>query len=191
MNIPSPDIAGEQVRIQVCLSTSRGLISRLIRWITRSRASHALLAYYSATLAQTMVLQATEIGFHLWLWRKWRRHNRLVAAYELAVPADVQLAALRRLAGDLGAEYDTVSILHFLRRRWAKRRRNPLSSPRKLICSEAVAKFLKLCGLPGFGDPASFTPADLHQAMAAAPETFRLVEGRPPPRRLGKQISGQ
>jgi hypothetical protein len=128
-----------------------------------------------------MVPQATEIGLHLWLWRKWRRHNRLVAAYELAVPAETQLAALRRLAGDLGAEYDTVSILHFLRRRWAKRKRNPLSSPRKLICSEAVAKFLKLCGLPGFADPASFTPADLDQAMAAAPGTFRLVEGKPPP----------
>ncbi len=171
---------GAEVSIRVCVSTARGFASRFIQWVTRSRVSHALITFRSTTLDKVLVFEATGKGFHLKLWKKWRRHNRLVAAYELAIPLERQLAALRRLAMDLGAEYDSLSLLHFLRRRWGKRLRNPWSSPRKLICSEAVAKFLKLCEIEAFSDPSGFTPADLDTAFAADRDHFRLVEGRLP-----------
>lgn len=126
------------------------------------------------------MLQATGLGLHLTLWRKWRRRNRIVAVYELVSPAELQVQALRPLAADLGAEYDTLSVLHFLHRRWSKRARNPLSSPRKPICSEAVARLLKLAEVPGFHSPGSFTPADLDLALAADRARFQLVEGSRP-----------
>jgi hypothetical protein len=179
--VPAKDVDAAAATISVCFSTSHGLVSRLICWVTRSRVSHALLTFRSATLDKVLVMQATGLGFHLWPWDKWRRKNKLVARFALAVPPERQLVALRDLARNLGAEYDTWSLFAFLRRRWGKRARNPWNSPRKLICSEVVARFLSSCDLRAFDDAGSFTPADLYGDLSADHETFRLVEGRPVP----------
>jgi len=45
--------------INVCFSATRGLVSHLIRWLTRSRVSHAMITFRSATLDKVLVLEAT------------------------------------------------------------------------------------------------------------------------------------
>jgi hypothetical protein len=162
--------------INVCFSTTNGLMSRIIRWFTRAKTSHALITFRSETLDKVFVMEANGRGFMLQPWAKWRRKNTLVARYALAVPTAQQMTALRALAEFLGTEYDYVSLLGFAWRRFRARSSNPFDDPTQLICSEAVAKFLAAAGLNEFSEAETWTPGDL---LAAAKKmgAFQLVEG--------------
>jgi hypothetical protein len=172
--------------INICFSTTDGYLSRWIRWVTRSPVSHALLTFYSQTLDKVMVMEATGKGFNLIPWNRWAKKNQLVARFALDVPRDKELEALHRIADKLGAEYDTVSLFGFFFRRWKKRGANPLDDPTKLICSEAVARFLQEVGIDAFQNPGEWTPADIFQyAMASdifvkkeASSDYSLIEAR-------------
>ncbi len=146
--------------INICFSTQTGPLSRVIRWFTRSPVSHAMITFRDATLGKVMVMEATGRGFRMVPWAGWCLHNSMKARFALRVAEDVQLTALQNLAEKLGAEYDYISLLGFLWRRWRKRYDNPLDDAKRLICSEAVATFLGLCGLK-MDDPSSYTPNDL------------------------------
>lgn len=153
--------------INVAFSTQDGIISALIRWVTRSKVSHCVITFHDDTLDKVLVMEAVERGFSVTPWRRWVQDNNLVARYELpgsSYPVGAQAQALHELAAYLGTEYDTVSLFGFLWRRWRKRMRNPFSSGAKLICSEAVAIFLKTTGLP-IDDPATYTPDDLWKLL--------------------------
>jgi len=161
--------------INVCFSTTDGFFSRLIRWFTHSKVSHSIITFRDDTLDRVFVMEANGRGFMLVPWSKWRTHNELVARYELSTVPESQLEALRELSNALGAEYDYVSILGFIWRRFMGRMKNPLDNPTKLVCSEAVAKFLYLAGLKGFDEPETWTPQDIMlRAQGGAP--FTLVE---------------
>lgn len=162
--------------INICFSTTDSWASGVIRWGTRSTVSHALVTYRSSTLGRVMVMEAVGRGFVMLPWRSWRQRNKLVARFAVRVPVAQQLAALHQVTTSLGAEYDSLSLLGFIFRRWRKRARNPLDNAGKLICSEVVAKLLKLAGLGGFEDPGQWTPADLLQAALSRPDDFQLLE---------------
>lgn len=147
--------------INVCFSTSSGFFSKVIRWATRSKVSHALITFRDETLDKVFVMEANGRGFMLVPWSKWRQSHDLLSRYKLTVPADMQRFALQDIAQSLGAQYDYVSILGFFFRRWFRRMRNPLDDPGKLICSEAVAKFLATSGLKRFENHGTWTPEDL------------------------------
>ena len=120
-------------------------------------------------------MEANGRGFMLIPWSKWKKDNKLIARYELSVSGDEQLVSLQSLAKSLGAEYDYVSLFGFIFRRFAKRMSNPLNDSKKLICSEAVAKFLHGAGLKGFRRAETFTPEDIYE-IAQKDETFMKVE---------------
>jgi hypothetical protein len=158
--------------INVCFSTTQGLFSRWIRFVTRSPVSHALLTFHSQTLDKVLVMEATGRGFNVIPWKKWRKNHVLVARFEIAVPASTELEALRKTAELLGSEYDTISLFGFFFRRWKKRGANPLDDPTKLICSEAVACFLGYAGFEEFASAGEWTPADLFARAIESPERF-------------------
>ena len=159
--------------ISVCFSTTNHLVSRVIRFVTRSEVSHALLTYQDETLGKVMVLEAVGVGFRMVPWTKWRQGNTLVARFGVvrgapgeAISQEVQVRALQALAGLLGEEYDTLGALGYVFKRLFKyafkKLRNPFQSPHKLFCSEAVALFLRyLKLLPEKLDPAFQSPGDL------------------------------
>jgi len=149
--------------INVCVSTTNGLFSRLIRWFTRSKVSHSLLTFRDAYLDEVFVMEANGRGFMLVPWKKWRTKNTLVARYELSVESDKQLGSIQRLAEYLGSQYDYVSLFGFVLRRFMKRMGNPLDNATKLVCSEAVAKFLYGAGLDRFKEAQTFTPEDIYE----------------------------
>jgi hypothetical protein len=152
--------------INVCFSTTDGLFSRIIRWFTKSKASHALITFRDETLDSVFVMEANGRGFMLVPWARWRKGNTLVVRYELAIPEGEQLSALRAVSASLGLEYDYVSLIGFLWRRFTKRMSNPFSSSKKLVCSEAVARFLYAAGFDKFDDAGSWTPEDMLQEIA-------------------------
>lgn len=157
--------------INICFSTANSVISKVIRWITRSSVSHAFITFRDDTLDQVFVMEANGRGFMLTPWKKWQLKNRMVHRYELAVSEDVQLGSLRSLGDSLGSQYDYVSLLGFVFRRFVRRMANPFSDSKKFICSEAVATFLHDSGLKQFERPETFTPEDIY-AIARESEDF-------------------
>lgn len=154
----------QRVSINVCVSTSNSIFSRVIRWFTRSQVSHAFLTFYDETLGRVFVMEANGRGFMLVPWSNWKKHNTVVARFSLKTPEVQQLHALQRLSNLLGATYDYVSVLGFVLRRFRRRMRNPLNDAAKLICSEVVARFLFDTGDPlllVFAESETWTPEDI------------------------------
>ena len=164
--------------INICFSTSNGLVSRVIRWFSRAEVSHALVTFYDETLDKVFVMEAGGRGFILTPWAKWRQSHTLACRYSLCISTRHQEESIRKLAEFLGSQYDYISLLGFVFRRWVRRMRNPLDNPNRLICSEAVAVFLRDAGLDSFSDPATWTPGDLRAHVRKDP-LFDLQERKP------------
>jgi hypothetical protein len=161
--------------INVCFTAENGVISRVIRWFTRARVSHALITFYDVTLKRVFVMEANGRGFMLTPWTKWRQSNTLYARYELTLEKGVQNEALYAVGGHLGAQYDYVGIISFALRRVCSRFANPWASSSKMFCSEAVALFLKEAGIDPFNEPEDWTPGDLLRAIEKDAR-FHLIE---------------
>lgn len=152
--------------VTVCFSTTDSLLSRLVRWFTKSPVSHALLVYRDETLGQLMVLEATGRGFVAVPWTRWLSANTLVASFNLPTSLATQRTALSLIAQDLGTEYDSLGLVGFIWRRWVSRYHNPLASTKKLVCAEVVAMFLVYSGVLSVKDDTeSFTPDDLYKIV--------------------------
>jgi hypothetical protein len=138
--------------------------------------SHALITFEDETLGKVFVMEANGRGFMMVPWAKWRDHHALVARYSLKVQAAAQRTSLRDLSDFLGTQYDYLSILGFALRRFFKRMVNPFDDGTKLVCSEAVARFLYGAGLTRFKDYGTWTPGDLLQAAKEETDLFVLEE---------------
>lgn len=161
--------------ITIGFSTTNKWISRLIRWVTRGRVSHAWIAFYDHCLDTRLVMQAESWGYEVRPWARWQRENILVAEYR---PQDQLDESLRWIATSLGVKYDWTSALFAGLRRWLGRWiRGRFNSPKKLMCAEAVIRFLHHGGSTAIAglDPETTTPARLLSIVNAAPE-FRKVE---------------
>lgn len=166
-----------ELSLNVCFSRTTAFQSRLIRWVTRAEVSHVLITFRSLSLGRVMVMEAVGRGFLLFPWERWKQKNQLVARYAcVGVPHEDQAAALQKLGRRLGDEYDRVSLIGFICRRWRRRARNPFNATRKLFCSEAVALFLREAGFPEFERPNEWAPGDILEHVRANPDSFRFVE---------------
>ena len=161
--------------VHIGFSTTGGLLSRIIRRITGAPVSHSFIAYRCASYGDDMVLEASGQGFRLMAWKRFDKENKLVAMYRLRVAEPVQRAALARMAERLGDAYDTLSLVGFMLRKWFRLKRTPFDSRDKLVCSEAVALFLKWSGV-SITDVGVVTPRDLLELAQHDPEVFELVE---------------
>jgi hypothetical protein len=166
---------------RVGFSTTRALVSRLIRRLTGSRVSHAFLVYDDVDFERTMVMEAVGSGFRIVPLDRFERHNTVVRIFTPRHPIDV---GLRSAVDWLGEGYDTggllgMALLLVLRSLKLRiKRRNLLASSRTLFCSEAVARACRASGYPGFRlDPETTTPQDLlaffEAEAGAAPDPAR------------------
>ena len=169
--------------IVIGFSTTSGFVSRAIRWLTRSKCSHAWILFNDRALGMHVVMQATWRGFELLPWKRWRRGNCIVAAYKPKINRIGTELALRLLAHELGRGYDYRSaFLVGLRGWWARWRKakmtlRPSMTPHKLMCSEAVARMLKWAGfrLPTELNPELVSPGELMQWCEASSSSFRRI----------------
>ena len=163
----------------IFFSRQRALVSRLIRWFTRSKVSHAGVIYYDETLGHPMVMHAIASGFQVSPLVSFRTHGEIVATYEAVDPAAL-LVAIRALSLKLGESYDYEGVAGFLWvivLRWLKvKRRNPVRDSSKMFCSEAVACILQqMPGAGWHGDPETTSPEDLLEWIGQS-GAFRLVQ---------------
>ena len=129
------------MKLTLVFSTGGGIVSRAIRWFTRSRCSHVMIGL--SLFDQDVLLHSTAGGVQFTFPRsKWFRNERLIAEYEI-IP-DLSAGVPILLEKFLNAHYDYVGVvggfpLVLLWRRWFKKKiRNPLASPTALFCSEFV-----------------------------------------------------
>jgi len=151
---------------QIGFSTGTGLVSRIIRWFTRSTVSHAWILYFDQEFGCDCILEATAEGFRIQSFEKFRSENRIIATF---TPKIVLTPGFKSMAAWLGAYYDFgglfgmawVLLGRWLRRRW----RNPLASSRTMFCSEAVARLCFAAGYRGdiFEQPENTSPQDLYE----------------------------
>lgn len=149
--------------VTVGFSTTSKWLSRLIRLFTKSRVSHAWIGYYDETLDKRMVMQAEAWGYEVRPWSRWMKQNRRVAEFIVPSPERAR-AALRGISAFLGVKYDyTAALWLAVKRWWGRFLKRPHHDPGKLMCSEAVVRFLQLGGYPVAADldPETTSPGEL------------------------------
>lgn len=125
--------------VTIGFSTTNKLLSRMIRFVTRSPCSHAWIAYWDETLQSRMVMQAEAWGFEVRPWIRWERQNTLVAEFQPGRPLDIV-----KLATLLGTRYDyRAAFLVGLARLFGRAVKGIYKDPVKLMCSEAVVRTLQ------------------------------------------------
>lgn len=163
-------------KVWVGFSTTNLLVSRLIRWVTRSKCSHAWVSFYDTTLQQYMVMQAELHGYEVVPWKRWASKNKLVAAYTPVEAVDL-MPDVRFIGQYLGVDYDLRSAVWSGLKRWVRRRwRRPTTSPGSLMCSEAVCRLLQngsfacVAGL----NPELVSPQELWDRLATSKDFVQV-----------------
>lgn len=165
--------------VKVGFSTSRRLASRIIRWATRSKVSHAWLLIEDSYFGVDMVLQATMGGFHLEAYEVFKKAHDIVAVVDINHPMD---KGLKQAAFWLGYRYDYLGLFGagfvvvggWFKRKW----KNPLDSSHSMFCSEAVVRVLQASEYPGFEgmeEPGAVNPQRLLEFLV--PRAAGIVYG--------------
>lgn len=122
-------------------------ISKLIRWLTKSKASHTWLMFYDKVFDTPLVMEATTEGLRLIPYDIFVTHNEIV---DVINPGVDLTPGLRALTPILGSRYDFSGLLGMtivLVGRWFKRKwRNPCHSTSTMFCSEFVVRVLQASG---------------------------------------------
>lgn len=155
---------------RIGFSTGAGLLSRIIRWFSRSSVSHAWLLYYDVDFNRDMVLESTLEGVRIIPFEVFQKHNKIIKVFTPDFSLKVGLAKAGEI---LGEQYDFTGLLgmvwvmlgRWLRKKW----HNPLDSTKGLFCSEFVANVLRWSGAPSteFWDPSTMTPENLLEYLLA------------------------
>lgn len=149
---------------RVGFSTSKHPISAVIRWVTRSPASHAWLVYWDQDFQRDMVMEASAYGFRLIPFSVFQKNNTVIEVHDLGVMLHQGLSSV---SDWLGSRYDGLGLIgmlwvylgRMLKRRWS----NPLGSPHGMFCTEAIVRALQADLFPGSSAlvPEGSSPPDL------------------------------
>jgi len=147
-----------------------GVVSKIIMWFTKAKASHTWLMYYSAELKQDMVLDAHTTGFRAVGYDLFKRENHIIEVYQPATSID---GAVPVAAQWLGTPYDYSGLLggiipkvgQWLKQKW----RNPVHSVNIVYCSESVIRSCAEIWYPGMEklDPNQADPWELRNLLAS------------------------
>lgn len=163
--------------INICFSTTDSLVSRMIRWLTRSTVSHCYITFQDPTLARVLIMEVDWDGFVLKPWCTQSLNGRtLVARFSLVIDEHKQLEAIHRLALKLGARYGFFRLLPLIVRRFISSFRRTIGGEHRLICSESVVMFINECGIDSLASPSSWTPEDVYSYVRNHPSLFVLEE---------------
>lgn len=155
-------------KIVIGFSTTKKIISRIIRWISKSKVSHAWIGFYDETLEMKMVMQAEMTGYEVIPISRWKRKN--ILKYVFTSDSLPLHDGLLYIAKYLGVEYDFLSALKTGLKRWFKKLfKRPLQSPKKLMCSESVTLALQKAGAK--------CVYNVNTEMISPGELLKLVEG--------------
>jgi hypothetical protein len=152
--------------VQIGFSTTPKILSRFIRWVTKSRVSHSFIIF--DWLGKRWVLESGFSGVVIVPWEKFQRDNIIV---KVIAPGFVYNMDLLPAMEELGEKYDYGGLFGtawVLIGRWLKMKwKNPFNDSKAMFCSELVTKILQKAGHPAVQglDPATTTPEDLLELL--------------------------
>lgn len=123
--------------LRIGLHRSDGLMSKLIKWQTRSQYSHASLVEPDGTVLESIQGKGVVRG------RNVRYVKEQVDLFEVVAVASMHEKAHAFALAQLGKGYDWTMVARFLSRRSANR-----ASSGKWFCSELVFAAFAQAGLP-------------------------------------------
>ena len=148
--------------ISIAFSTQpKNLLSRLVRWFTKSKASHAFIIFEA--LGRAWILESGIKGIVVLPLDKFR--DQMVTVVRIPEMTDDHLSKV--MDDNLGLDYDFTGLFGMgltIIGLWFKTKcRNPLNNPRSMFCSEFVVLALQECSFPGADqlDAANTSPQDL------------------------------
>jgi len=144
-------------------TASNSLVSRTIRWFTKSPTSHVMFEFYCPILKASVTVDSDLRGVHL--MPAFKTKTGVVAEFDCPEQARVSLSVVTRY---LGERYDFGGLFllawPILLWRWLHLKvRHPVRRTHEVKCSELAALVLKEAQLPGTAewDPEILTPADI------------------------------
>lgn len=158
--------------IKIGFSTTNSWLSRLVRWFTKSKASHSFIMF--DWLGQTWVIEAEAVGVQIVpLSNFLGRKNIIVQTFEMP---DLTMEDLKLVLEDSGTMYDYTGLLGAVVPtigRWFKQRwRNPFNNSKAMFCSEMIAQWLKDLDMPTADNlvPEDVTPETLMRFLESNSE---------------------
>jgi hypothetical protein len=160
--------------ISIGFSTSNSWVSRIVRWFTKSIASHSFIMF--DWLGQQWVLASEWDGVKIVpLPTFLAQKNIIVKVFDMP---EITMDELKLALDDTGVNYDYSGLFGamfpifgtWLRMKW----HNPWNDPKAMFCSEFITIWLKQLGYPATSnvDPADVTPERLIAILSAQ---LRLV----------------
>jgi hypothetical protein len=146
-------------------STTNRIFSRLIKWATRSRASHAFVMVKVA--GEPIIIHATHNGVNCDHYKVFKKSKKIVVQYKLEVPEENKLAATATALKLLDRPYDFLSIVGFgwvlFNKALGRQTKNPFRNRTAYQCSEFALEILRAAGVKGLDqfDRELVSPEDL------------------------------
>ena len=166
--------------VSLVYTKSPMFLSKIIMYLTRGKASHAMLEFTLPTFNDKWILEATVEGVRLVPSTCALAKKTVVGKFDCMFDSEPGLRAIEKY---IGAFYDFEGIVFLgfalMLWRWFKKKvRVPHRSTNNQICSELVVHFLQASPGPDFSsyDPMSTSPNDLLVANQLDPQHFRVSE---------------
>jgi uncharacterized protein YycO len=152
--------------LRIGLHRSSGLVSRLIKWQTRSDYSHASLVLEDDSILESMQGKGVVMN------RKLHEAGERIDLFTVHALASVHQDALQFAKDQLGKGYDYTMVARFISRRGANR-----SASGKWFCSELVFAAFKESGLPLLRDTESWevSPELLSKSPYLVPAGYKAA----------------
>ena len=134
--------------LRIAFSHGTSLISRIIRWFTRSNVNHCL--FLVSERGQDYVIGADWDGLRMQSRKHFEKDGSTIAVAPLLMSLDDHLPELLE---KLTTPYDYTGLIGMIpveaARFWFRKRiHNPFHQAGALFCSEVGVKFLQLSGYP-------------------------------------------
>lgn len=146
-------------------STTGSVVSGIIRWLTRSKASHSFIRFQVA--GEDVVLHSTSHGVNLDYYPKFAKKNKIICEHKITMTKANENKAIGYALKQLDRPYDYLAIAGFLwvliAKSFGKKVKNPFPNRSAYFCSELTVNALKEAGFKSADklDPELTSPEDL------------------------------
>ena len=142
--------------MRIGLSSGREFVSKFIKWITRSEASHTFICFDVA--GEEVVLHANQHGVNCTSHKKFTSNNDIVCEYDIKLTKANTDKALGHALRKLHSRYDYFAAFGFLwvliNKSFGRKVKNPMPNRSAYMCTELVVMALRKGNFPGSEDPA-------------------------------------
>ena len=156
--------------IIVGFSSTKAIMSRIIMWATRSKASHSYIRFEVA--GEPIVIHSNQHGVNCDHYTKFKKGKKIVKEYELDLTPEQEQIILAYVLKRLDSPYDFLSVLGFgwvlFCKALGRKVKNPFPNRAAYQCSEFVLRSLRDAGkLDGFNHLARerVAPEDLIKVL--------------------------